>query len=128
MELTIQALKRFEGGQAEVREPGKCELYIYCGGVKSIVVENNKLHIDFSWLAKIEKTSDSSRTWVNEDKRRRHTVDLAEVRAFYVLGSGDQNRLFLSWPLTGDLVILYPPNDGKLDPLKVKGLELPQQA
>jgi len=117
MQLTSEMLTRFVGGQMEIQN--KEESYIYRGEVKTIVVENNELKVQFVWMAKGEGFSLLPNKWIKDD----HLDYAADLETYYSVDVGDDRLCFQS-SVVGEMVILYPSNGSKLDPAKVEGLVL----
>lgn len=123
--LTKKVVERFVGGQAEIQNQN--EGYIYRGEIKTIAVEDNELRVQFVWIAKGEGFPPVPQKWIKDDR----LVYAASLEIYSVsdIGSsghdvGGDSRLYLSSPIVGEVVILYPPNGSKLDPAKVEGLQL----
>ncbi len=127
MQLTTQAVARFKGGQMEIQN--QSEGYMYRGEVETIAVENNKLQVKFAWLAKGEGYPPLPKKWVKDN-----CLDYAaslEIYSARDIGSsghdvGGDSRICLKSFIVGETVVLFPPNGSKLDPAKVKGLQLAQ--
>lgn len=123
IELTTQVLERFKGGQMEIQNEG--EGYIYRGEVETIVVESDELVVKFAWVARGEGFPPLPKKWVKDDD-----LDYAASLEIYTVGDigpggpevGGDSRLCLMSPITGETVVLYPPNGSKLDRAKVEGL------
>ena len=121
MQITNEVLTSFVGGQMEIQNQN--EGYLFRGEVKTAKIENNNLHVDFVWLAKM-----SGESWVKEEDRLDYDASLDIYTASNIgpsdgeIGGGDR-ICFYSF-IVGETVILYPPNGSKLDPVKVKGLQV----
>ena len=107
----------YVGGQMEVQNPG--EEYLYRGEVGQIAVKNNELRVKFNWLAKGEGFPPLPNRWV-KDNRLNYSASL-EIYSVSDIGDG---RVCLNSPITGETVVLYPKNGSRLDPAKVKGLDV----
>jgi hypothetical protein len=126
MELTTAMLTAFIGGQVEIQN--LAEGYIYHGEIETAVVENKELRLTLNWMAKGEGYPPLPNAWVADDN-----LDYAASLDIYSVNnigpSGDEvgggNRLFLSSEITGERVALYPADGSKLDPAKVRGLQVP---
>ncbi|MFA6536279.1 MAG: hypothetical protein WCT25_02475 [Candidatus Paceibacterota bacterium] len=130
MRLTTQTVARFIGGQMEIQNPS--EGYLYRGEIQTATVEEsaNELHVRFAWLAKGEGFPPLPKSWVNapEDLDYSASLEIYTVSDIGPSGHIDgDHRLCLNSSITGETVILFPPNSSKLDPDKVKGLRLPEK-
>ena len=125
MQLTTEMVQRFVGGQLEIRE--EYDDYDYCGEIAAITVENNELRVRFAWFAKGDVCNPIVQKWVKENLLN-YFVDLkiysATVIGHSVPASGDDRRILLDSDDEGDIYSLYPPNDRRLDPRLVEGLQL----
>lgn len=125
MKLTTELVRPFIGGQAEIQNPG--EGYVFRGEVEAIVVEDGELKIRFVWLAKGRGYPPIPTGWDKED-RLDYAVSLRICQASNIGPSGSDvggdDRISLLSHITGETVVLYPPNGSKLDPAQVEGLEL----
>ncbi|GEM_PF-1558890 len=102
--------------------------YIYRGEVRTIVVEDNTLKVQFAWLAKGDGVQPGAlpvpRGWVNhEDLSYGASLEIYSVSNIGSSGYGG-DRICLNSAIVGETVVLFPPDGSKLDPAKVKGLEL----
>ncbi len=123
MKLTTQLLATFIGGQFEVQNIN--EGYIYRGEIKTAEVIDGELSMTFIWMAKGEGFPPIPLGWVNDSKL---TYDASlEIYTASDIGPGREggnNRLCIQSSFIGELGVFYPPNGSKLDPARVKGLEL----
>lgn len=107
--MTTQAtFEPFIGGQAEVQNPR--EGYLYRGHIKNITVTGTTLRIDYEWNAQADQIPPLN--WKDSD-RLTYSISLT----FYDLvniGPGQQgsDRLCLSSPLNGEILVLFPPDSG----------------
>ena len=120
MQLTQEILARYIGGQIEVQNP--IEGYLYRGEVATITVEGDTpedatLKVTLNWMAEGEGFPQFQRPPVNYDNR-----EYAASLIIYAVSDIGDGRLCLNSPITGELVVLFPPNGNKLDPHKVVGL------
>lgn len=121
MNLTSEIIARFVGGQLEVQNEQKN--YIYRGQIKTATVnEKNDLAVEFEWNAKGDDgfpplgwTASDVLTY-NVSLNKYSVSDIGPSR-----GVGD-NRLCLMSSITGETVVLFPPNGSRLDLNRVKGL------
>lgn len=127
--MTAELAAQFVGGQAEIQNEN--EGYIYRGEIESVTVEGDEFVIRFAWLAKGEGFPPLSTGWVRDDE-----LDYGANLGIYAISdigpSGDEvggsSRMCLNSWITGETVVLYPPDGSKLDPAKVEGLEIEQPA
>ena len=119
MQLTTQAVAKFQGGQMEIQNQN--EGYLFRGEVATIAVENNELRVKFAWLAKGEGFPPLPKKWVKDDN-----LDYGASLEIYHASEIGDGRLSLNSPIVGELAVLFPPNGSKLDPSKVEGLQLAQ--
>ncbi len=125
MKLTTQLLAAFIGGQFEVQNTD--EKYIYRGEIKTAEVVGGELSMTFSWMARGEGFPPIPTGWVNESNLTYEASlgDYAYIASDIGPGrEGGDNRLCIHSTLIGELGVFYPPNGSKLDPTRVKGLEL----
>ena len=126
MRLTTEMLTPFIGGQIEVQNQD--EGYLYRGEIKTVVVEDNELRVALNWMAKGEGYPPIPTGWV-ADERLVYAASLEIYTVSNIGPSGEEvggdDRICLNSPIVGELTILYPANGSKLDPAKVKGLNLP---
>ncbi len=120
MRLTMQAVQRFQGGQMEIQN--QIEGYIYRGEIETIAIENGELRAKFAWLAKGDFPPIK---WVKADPL--DYVASLEIFSAFDIGSsghdvGGDSRICLQSFVTGETVVLFPPNGSKLDPANVEGL------
>lgn len=120
MEVSTEILQRFVGGQMEIQNSK--EHYLYRGEIRTIEIvpeqipegEKNdlrKLTVTFNWLAKMDGD------WVNHDD-----LNYAASLLLYSFSEvGNRVIMMGSW-IIGERCTLFPPDDTKLDPAKVKGL------
>lgn len=125
--LTNELVQEFVGGQMEIQNAG--EGYHYRGEIETIAVEEGELRVRFKWCAKGEGGPPLPDKWVNEENLD-YGVSL-EICAVSNIGPsggdvGGGDRFSLNVPITGELVVLYPPDGSKLDPAKVEGLQVAQ--
>lgn len=125
MEMTQELAAKFVGGQAEIQNQN--EGYIYRGEIKSATVEDDNFAMEFAWLAKGKESPPVPTGWVNSDTLN-YAVGLKMCGVSNIGSSGGDtgggDRICLNASITGEMVILYPPDGSKLDPSKVEGLEL----
>tara|TARA_Y100000310_G_C20623906_1_gene784808 strand:- start:496 stop:870 length:375 start_codon:yes stop_codon:yes gene_type:complete len=121
MELSTGDLQRFVGGQLEIQNPG--DGYFFRGEVEKVSIEGEgfdaELVVRFSWLAKASGESPVPGNWENHD-------DLDYGVSLLIAAPSDigDNRLCLNMASTGELAVFFPPDGSRLDPARVKGLEL----
>lgn len=124
MQLTTEMLAKYVGGQMEIQNEG--EGYLFRGEVREIAVAGNDLRVAFAWLAKGEGFPPfPTGGWVATDPRD-YAVDLSICSANNIGPSGGEvggsDRLCITVPITGEVVVLYPPDGSKLDRSQVAGL------
>jgi hypothetical protein len=115
MDLRTDILAKYVGGQMEIQNQG--DGYIYRGEIKTIVVDRGVLKVGFKWLAKGD-TFPPTR-WMNHQDLN-YDVGL-EIFAASSIG---QDRIAMSAPAIGELVVLFPLGGSRLDPAKVERLQL----
>lgn len=116
VELTTETLERFIGGQLEIQN--QIARYVFRGEIKSISLEGDVVKVTFSWLAE-SKEGYPPLHWVKSN--------MLEYRAntsIYRANEIDDGRVAMSSPVTGEVVIFFPPDGSKLDPKKVEGLTI----
>ena len=125
MKLTSETAARYAGGQIEVQNPN--EGYIYRGEIATITVEGDgddaTLKVTLNWMAKGVGYPPFPYRWVNDDRR----TYVASLVIYSISDVGDC-RLALNSSLGGETTVLFLPNGSKLDPSKVKGLNLESKA
>jgi len=121
-DITTEVLSKFKGGQLEIQNPS--EHYLYRGEVKEAFVEGDILKVKFAWLAKMENGQ-----WVNDEDLdydltlwfdRENNQPLVSVHEI-----GD-DRLMVK-PVqyfVNEMLVFFLPQDSRLDPAKVRGLNL----
>lgn len=112
MKLTTEELAKFVGGQLEVQNAN--EGYIYRGDIGAIKVDGGYLRVTFAWLA---KGGFPPTGWIKDDKLDYETP--VEICAVSEIGNG---RVAVNSPLSGELLVFFPPGGSRLDPAKVEGL------
>lgn len=129
MKLTTAILATYIGGQIEVQNG--IEGYLYRGEIKTAEVDgNDELAITLNWMAKgegIEKGDGPPipTGWIKDEKLKYNaSLLLYSVIVIGPSSQGGDNRLCLISHIIGETVVLFPANGSKLDPAKVRGLEL----
>ena len=121
MELTSGTVAHYIGGQLHVRNRGEC--YLYCGEIKTATVESTEsgklLKITLAWNAEGEGYPHPIRRWVNNT----NLAYEARLRRQLVTDLQD-GCISLHSPDTGEVAVLFPPNDRQLDPSEVEGLSV----
>lgn len=116
MLLTAELLARFVGGEMEIQNMR--EDYLYRGPIESATIEGDEVRVRFRWLAKNDGGSASpTATWTKADR-----LDYAVSMQICSVSNIGQGRICLNVPVTGELVVLFPPSGSKLDPARVAGL------
>lgn len=111
MKPTIELLEQYIGGQAEIQK-NKDEDYLYRGEIKSITIKDNNYIIIFNWIAELDKTT---ATWKLCESRPWQAD--CNAYAWQNIGPGSEggDRFLFHSDLTGELVVLFPPDGSKLD-------------
>jgi len=121
MQLTEDVLARFVGGQIEIQNQG--EGYLFRGEIETITVDGNPrdgdLVVRLRWMAKAEGYPPLPERWVNEEN-----LDYRASLIIYTADMIEMDRIMLQCLITGEMVVIFPPNGSKLDPSKVEGLQL----
>jgi len=115
--MTIQEFldnkDKYIGGEAESQEDGN----IYRGPIQSIEEDRNSVLIQLEWCAKMPK-SEGNFEWESWSKSflyfDRDKVSVSDI---------GEDRLFFNIPPLG-IMTLFPKGGSKLDPAKVKGLNI----
>ena len=110
-------LTPYVGGQMEIQN--QREGYMYLGEVAEIGIENDKLKAKFKWLAKAEGFPPLPTGWVKDN-----IIDYYASLEIYSSSDIGDGRIALTSPAVGETVVLFPRNGSKLDPAKVKGLDI----
>jgi hypothetical protein len=123
--LTNDLLCGFVGGQMEIQNSN--ENYIFRGEIKTIAVVGENLVAKFAWLAKGKGDLPMIEGWVKDDDLD-YSINLG-ICSVNNIGSSDGeigggDRICITSPIVGEIIVLYPPNGSKLDPAKVEGLVL----
>ena len=106
------SLARYVGGQAEIHNAQ--ENYLFRGEIKSIALEgeghSEEYHIEFNWVAQFVDF-----VWKPAENKSYHASSL--IYACANIGPGEEggDRLAFQSNITGELVILFPPDGSKLD-------------
>jgi hypothetical protein len=130
MKLTTQLLARFIGGQIEVQNPE--EGYLFRGEIKTAEVTLiGEMEITLNWMAKAEGIEGGGppvpRGWINETNLDYGaSLEIYSVSDIGPSAEGGDSRICLRSDITGEIVVLYPPNGSKLDPARVEGLHVAQ--
>ena len=117
MQITNEMLARYVGGQMEIQNQD--EGYLYRGEIEAIGMEDNNLQAKFKWLAKGEGFPPLPSRWINNER-----LDYFANLEIYTPSDIGDGRLCFNSFISGETVVLYPPNGSKLDPTKVEGLVL----
>lgn len=117
MQLTTELLNRFVGGQCEIHS--ERDEYIFCGEVKSAIVEGLHIELEFSWVAS-GVGGVPPRGWKKHDHHQRG-ITLIAADIFEEVGG----VISIATPISKMKVRFFPPHIGPLDPKKVEGLEWP---
>jgi len=107
----------FVGGQMEIQNG--IENYVYRGEIETITYDANEntLHVRFAWLGKgaLPPTE-----WIEAlGLYVSWSMSICEISD---IGPGHLGgrRLCLNVPITGELVVIFPPDGSKLDRSKIK--------
>lgn len=121
MQLTTQMVQPFISGQIEIQNEG--EGYIYRGEIAEVVVEGDEFIVKCAWMAKGVGTIPAIGRWVKEDDLG-YAANLT-IYSVSDIGPGTEGsrRLCLQSLITGETVVLFPPDGSKFDRSKVEGLE-----
>jgi hypothetical protein len=123
--VTDALLASFVGGQMEIQNEN--ENYIFRGEIKTIAVVGEDLVVKFAWLAKGKGDLSFPEGWI-VDNNLDYSTNLGICSASNIgpsdieIGGGD--RICITSPMIGEIIVLYPPDGSKLDPAKVEGLVL----
>jgi hypothetical protein len=128
-QLTTQLLAAYIGGQIEIQNGG--EGYLYRGEIKTAeVTSDDELAITLNWMAKGEGIeADGNRLptgWINDRDQLNYTASL-QIYSVSNMGrsrEGGDDRICLTSTIIGETAVIFPPNGSKLDPAKVRDLEL----
>ena len=113
VELTVEIVSRFVGGQLEVQNSH--EEYLYRGEIATATVENGDLKITLAWFAKGEGFPPFPIRWIKDDK-----LDYACSLMIYGVRKISNERILLQSWITHETVVLFPPDsENKLDQSKV---------
>lgn len=99
------------GGDIETHEDG----YIYRGPIDNVELKDGQVHFESPWTARIPK--DLSEEWEVWDIT---SCSMSTDNKLQDIGDG---RLLIDMPLL-DHAVIFPKGGSKLDPAKVKGLEI----
>ena len=124
MRLTDGTVAPYQGGQMEIQNVG--EGYLYRGEIATIEVRNGRLHVTFAWVVKGEGGPPIPDRWVKDDHRD-YVADL-DIYAVSNIGPSEEDgvdkggdRLLLQSDISGEMVVLYPPDGSKFDPSQIEG-------
>lgn len=118
MQLTTERLAEFIGGDMEIQNGN--EDYLYRGPIESAVVEGGEVKVRFRWLAKNDGGANRpTPNWTSDD--RLGYVASLEIYSVSDIGNG---RICLNSSIVGEMVVIFPPDGSRLDPERVKGLEV----
>ncbi len=122
--LNQELADKFKGGQMEVQN--EKDGYLFRGEIAQIIVDGNDVQIKFTWKARGEGFPPIPKKWINDPN-----LDYQINIAFSLVcdigpsgGRGDARLCINMHNLTGELIVIYPPNGSKLDPTRVEGLRL----
>lgn len=115
--ITRKLLAKYVGGQMEIKNYKSGSLSR--GQVKTIVLQKEKIDVEFDWLAKNEGTPENPKGWVKSDPSWSYVLPL---KHFSVSNIGDNLRLETSD--TGEVFTLFPSDGERIDPAMVAGLQL----
>ena len=129
MEITVELLSKYSGGQLEVQNA--IEGYLFRGEIGSISLEGNELVIEMVWVANhtgfgsiipLSSHRSSGGEWVLEEdeKKKKYRVSL---EIYEVKGIGD-DRLAMNSGITNELAVFFPAYGSKLSSSEVVGMEL----
>lgn len=110
--MTIDDLPVYVGGQAEIQNPG--EGYLYRGTIKEIRLEGSTLKIGFTWLAKGVGYPPVPTSWVRDEKLTYEAAIAPQSVSDMGPGREGGSRL-LAYTYSGEMVLLIPPDGGKLE-------------
>ncbi len=122
--LTQEMAGKFKGGQVEVQN--LVEHYLFRGEIAQITVDGNDVQIKFTWKARGVGFPPIPEKWVN-DSELDYQINIAFSLVHDIGPSGECSdaRLCINMQnLTGELIVIFPPNGSKLDPTRVEGLQL----
>lgn len=123
MRLTTEVLARFVGGQMEIQN--QSEGYIHRGEIEEVAVEGEMLQVKFAWCAKGEEYPSIPTRWVKDDLLE-YGLSLVEgFTSISDIGQGDSgsSRICIQSVLSGETIVLFPPDGSRLDRNKVVGLD-----
>ena len=126
MQLTTEILARFIGGQIEIQNAS--EGYLFRGEIETAEVDaENEMTIYLKWMAKAEGFPPTPTGWANSsDLTYQTSLRMYKVSNIGPGSEGDDRIRLFSQPI-GETIVLYPPNGSRMDPAKVRGLNLSQQ-
>lgn len=116
MELSTAILSRFIGGQLEIQNPK--EEYIFRGEIANVEVVDKTVKVKFVWVAK-GKDGYPPAGWITTDN-----VDYEASTEIYFASDIGSGRIVLDSSVVGEVAVFFPPDGGRLDPIKVEGLKL----
>lgn len=117
MNLTTEMLAEFIGGDIRIQDSEEIT-HFFRGPIKTAVVEDNTLTVDFKWLAVTKNGTKGPDVWTNVDNPQPWVADLSD----YTSQKLDGTIVLISANITL-LVVIIPPEKGKLNPTCVAGLE-----
>lgn len=114
-------LDAYVGGEMEIQNQN--EGYIFRGRVKSFVIDDGVLRIQFAWLA--EGKGILPIGWKIVDRKEYSLyLDLCAVSGIGPSSEhiGGEERICFNCPAIGELCVLFPPDGSRLNKEKIEGL------
>jgi hypothetical protein len=113
--LDLNTLVAFVGGQIEIQDPFDG---ISRGEIAEITQDGNMINIRFAWFAVGNSVPPTS--WTSDPDNLVQSLSSTE----YMMYSIGQGRLMVTSMVLGDSWVFFPADGSKLDPAKVKALEI----
>jgi hypothetical protein len=114
--LTQAILASYIGGQIEIQNPA--EGYLYRGEISqaSLTQEDTELNIKMAWMAKGEGYPQIPFRWVESNELTYGlSLQICQISDIGPGSEGGNTRIQLNVSITGETVVLFPPNGSKLD-------------
>ena len=126
MIYTTESFADFESGQMEIQGLDQVNGYALRGETSNIIVENSGMHVHFSWIANGVGYPPSVIRWTN-NRNLDYVINLNNYVVHSVARSRNsvvRDRILMQSLKENKLIILFLPDDVKLNPTRVKGLKL----